>query len=430
MTWSVLNNLTMRGGVSPGRLREARWSSSRWARVLARRVVALPPADAEIVLVGGGTVFSDLGRRVFGKARHRDPVRSSHAFNAYPYGHKWVVLAVLVRCPSTARPWALPVPVALYRNAADDRRAKRRHRTPAQQQAIRLPRLMLHWFPGRRFVFVGDSAYGTHDLARFADRNRGWLTLVRKLHFEANNLDPPPYRGLGRRVKGARRPKLRKAVAEAGRRRLLEIAWYGGGTRRDETTTDAGRCCKKGEGLVPVRWVFVHDREGPHRDEYFYATDLRPASADGRDLTPAAGTSRQRSRKRVSSSISRRREDGASRRSCGPRRACSGYIQVLAMLHAMMPPKGRVGGVAWPVKTVATFSDALAAVRRRIWAEGVIARAPDGPSIQGLPPHPRCPLRRTRPFRVEGPKTAKVELSFGSANFSARAMITPIRIYA
>jgi hypothetical protein len=82
-----------------------------------------------------------------------------------------VVLAVLVRFLFAVRPWALPVLVALYRDAADDRRERRRHRTPAQQ-AIRLIRLMLHWFPGLRFVFVGDSAYGTHEFARFAHRPR------------------------------------------------------------------------------------------------------------------------------------------------------------------------------------------------------------------------------------------------------------------
>jgi len=247
---------------------QARWSSLRLDCVLARRVVALLPGDAQTVLVGDDAVFSHPGRRVFGKARHRDPVRSSHAFTAWRYGHKWVVLAVLVRFPFAARPWALPVLVALYRDPADDRRERRRHRTPAQQ-AIRLVRLMLHWFPRRRFVFVGDSACGTQELARFADRNRGRLALVSKLHPEANLFEPPPpYDGLGRpRVKGARLPKPRQAVEATLRRRRTSVAWYGGGTRRVETATGAGRWYKGGDGLAPIRWAFVHDRDGTHRDE-------------------------------------------------------------------------------------------------------------------------------------------------------------------
>ncbi|WP_205678737.1 transposase [Aquisphaera insulae] len=94
-------------GASPSYRRvfsQARWSPLRLAEVLARRVVALLPADAEVVVVADDTVFSHPGKHVFGKARHRDPVRSSHAFTAWRYGHNWVVLAVLVRFPFAIRP--------------------------------------------------------------------------------------------------------------------------------------------------------------------------------------------------------------------------------------------------------------------------------------------------------------------------------------
>lgn len=369
---------------------EARWLPLRLAEVLARRVVALLPADAEIVLVADDTVFSHPGKHVFGKARHRDPVRSSHAFTAWRYGHKWVVLAVLVRFPFATRPWALPVLVALYRDPADDGRARRRHRTPAQQ-AIRLIRLMLHWFPGRRFVFVGDSAYGTHEMARFCHRHRDRLTLVSKFHPEANLFEPPPpYGGLGRpRVKGARLPKPRQVVEASPRRRRMTVAWYGGGTRRVETATGAGSWYKKGEGLVPVRWVFVRDRDGTHRDEYFYSTD--PTLDIRRIVETYAGrwnieTTFQETRSELHIQTTR----GWSKSTILRAVPCLfGLYSVVAMLYASLPQGRRVGVVAWPGKTVVTFSDALAAVRRWIWAEGVFAHAPEGPSLQKLPP----PLR-------------------------------------
>ena len=81
---------------------------------------------------------------------------------------------MLVRFPFATRPWALPVLVALYHSEEDDRGERHRHRTPAQHM-IRLLRLMLRWFPDRRFVFVGDSAYGTHEVARFCHRHRDRL---------------------------------------------------------------------------------------------------------------------------------------------------------------------------------------------------------------------------------------------------------------
>jgi hypothetical protein len=366
---------------------KARWSSLRLAEVSARCVVALLPDDVEVVVVADDTVFSHPGKHVFGKARHRDPLRSSHAFTAWRYGHKWVVLAVLVRFPFAARPWALPVLVALYRDPADDRREKRRHRTPAQQ-AVRLLRLMLRWFPGRRFVFVGDTAYGTHETARFCHRNRERLTLVSKLHPEANLFEPPPpYDGLGRpRVKGARLPKPRQAVEATPQRRRLTVAWYGGGTRRVETATDSGCWYKGGDGLVPVRWAFVRDRDGTHRDEYFYATD--PTFGVRRIVETYTGrwsieTTFQEARSELHIQTTR----GWSKSTVLRAIPCLfGLYSVVAMLYALLPREHRVGGVAWPGKTVVTFSDALSAVRRWIWDEGVFARAPNGPAVQKLPP--------------------------------------------
>jgi hypothetical protein len=279
---NVANLLRTAASLAPGHISsyrrvssKARWSMIRLACALARSIITLIPADLPIILAGDDTVVAHPGPHVYGKARHRDPVRSSHAFTAWRYGHKWVVLAVLVRFPFANRPWALPVLVALYRSEEDDRRERHRHRTPAQHM-IRLLRLMLRWFPDRRFVFVGDPAYGTHEVARFVHRHRGRICLVSKLHPEANLFEPPPpYGGKGRpRVRGRRRPKPREAVAAARRRERLTVSWYGGGTRRVETIAGTGHWFKSGHGLVPITWAFVRDLQGTHRDEYFYTTDI------------------------------------------------------------------------------------------------------------------------------------------------------------
>jgi hypothetical protein len=54
----------------------------------------------------------------------------------------------------------------------------------------------------------------------------------------------------------------------------LNVAGYGGRGRVVEVVTGTGHWSKAGEGLVPVRWGYVHDRTGTHRDEYFYSTDV------------------------------------------------------------------------------------------------------------------------------------------------------------
>src|SRR5262245_35063099 len=113
-------------------LSEARWSGLRLACLLTRFVLRRYQPAGTVTLVGDDTVSARPGRKVYGKAKHRDPVRSSHSYTAWRWGHMWVVLAVLVRLPFAKRPWALPLLVALYRSQQDNRKRGRPHRTPAQ----------------------------------------------------------------------------------------------------------------------------------------------------------------------------------------------------------------------------------------------------------------------------------------------------------
>lgn len=389
---TVANLLRTLGGLAPGHrtsyqraLSAARWSGLRLGCALAGLVLRRLPPGGPVVLVGDDTVDGHKGKRVYGKARHRDPVRSTKSYTAWRYGHRWVVLAVLVKFPFASRPWALPVLVDLYRSEEEDRRRRRPHRTPAQLMC-RLLRLVLLRLPGRRFVFVGDSTFGTHEVARFCRRHRARLTLVSKLHPDANLFEPPPpYAGTGRpRVKGAPLPKPRRAAA-AGKRRRLTVGWYGGGTRRVEVAGGTGGWYKSGRGLVPLRWVFARDLGGTHRDEYFYATDP--------SLAPAAVIGYYTGRWNIETTFQEARSClglGTTRGWCERTvlRAAPcllGLYTAVALLYQALPESERRGAVAWPGKSGVTFSDALAAVRRWLWAGWVFPRAEGGGSVEKLP---------------------------------------------
>lgn len=390
---TVANLLRTAGSLVPGHVTsyrrvfsKAHWSMFQLACILARALVSSLPADRPIVLAGDDTVIAHPGPHVYGKARHRDPVRSSHGFTAWRYGHKWVVLAVLIRFPFANRPWALPVLVALHHSEPDDRRERHRHLTPAQHM-IRLLRLMFHWFPDRHFIFVGDSAYGTHEVARFVDRHHARLGLVSKLHPEANLFEPPsPYAGKGRpRVKGQRRPKPCEAVSAARRHTRLTVGWYGGGTRSVGTVTGTGHWYKSGEGLVPILWVFVRDRDGTHRDEYFYTTDL---SLDARRIIKyyTGRWNIETTFQEVRSGLHLETARGWCRATVLRITPCLfGLYSVVACLYQELPRSRRVGAITWPGKTGVTFSDALTAVRRWLWSDGVFARVQGGAGIEELP---------------------------------------------
>ena len=389
---TVANLLRTVGDLAPGHpasyrrvLPAAEWSGLELGCALARFLLDHLVPDGPVDLVGDDTVDGHPGPTVYGKGRHRDAVRSSHAFTAWRYGHRWVVLAVLVKFPFATRRWALPVLVDLYRTPDVSTAEGVRHRTPAQLMC-RLLRLVLVRFPERTFVFAGDSGYGTHAVARFCHRHRGRLTRVSKCNPDVNLFaPPPPYAGNGRpRVKGGRLPKPRQAAA-AARRTRLTVAWYGGGARRVEAATGTGHWYKGGHGLVPIRWVFVKDATGTHRDEYLFTADTtRTADAVvgtycGRwsiettfqECRPCVGleTTRGRSRKTV----------------CRAAPCLFGLYSVVAVLYHALPDGRRAGAIAWAGKETVTFSDALTAVRRSVWADGVFRQAKIDGVIAELP---------------------------------------------
>jgi hypothetical protein len=369
-------------------LSRAPWSGIDLGCALAGFLLRHLLPRGPVVLIGDDTVDGHKGKHVHGKARHRDPVRSTKGYTAWRYGHKWVVLAVLVRFPFANRPWALPILVDLYRSEEDNRRRRRPHRTPAQLMC-RLLRLLLIRLPGRPFVFVGDSGYGTHAVARFCHRHRARLALVSKLCPDANLYQPPPpYSGKGRpRVKGDRLPKPRQAVAwlHPRSRSRLTVAWYGGGSRRVGAVTCTGHWYKSGRGLVPIRWVFVGDLSGTHRDEYLFTTDpgLRPAEVIGLYTSRwNIETTFQELRAHLGLETTR----GWCARTVLRAAPCLfGLYSVVAVWFAALPEGKRSGSVAWPGKAGVTFADALSAVRRWLWSDAVFPQAGGGSAVEKLP---------------------------------------------
>jgi hypothetical protein len=378
-------------------LSRRRWSTWRLAWALAERVLIRFAPRGVVPICGDGTVTQHRGKKVHGKARHRDAVRSSHSYTACRYGHKWVVLAVQVRLPGLSRPWALPILCALYRSAEDNRRIGRRHKTPCELMR-QLLRVILRWFPQRQFAFVGDGGYGTHAMAEFAARQPG-LTLVSKFHKDANLYDPPPRRRPGTngrpRLKGRKRPSPQGAVANTTRRQHLRVAWYGGGARRVAVVTGTAHWYKGGEGLVAVRWVFVEDVSGTHRDEYFFTTDVT--------LTPKQIIEAYTGRWAIEVMFAEVREHlglestrGWCARTVLRAEPCLfGLDTLVAVWFADLPtPAAATPDLAWVVrvKPATTFSDAITSVRQHVWRHWVLKCPRHAAALQKLTPRERTSL--------------------------------------
>jgi hypothetical protein len=382
---TILNLLRTLGLLVPGSpssyhrvFSKRRWSLWRLARVLAELVVKQFAATGLIQLAGDDTVDEHRGKKVFGKGRHRDAVRSSHSYTAFRYGHKWVVLAILVRLSFTSRPWALPILVVLYRSPTKDKKTRGRHKTPALLMRQML-KVMLHWFPDRQFVFAGDGGYGTHELARTAANRPKRLTLVSRFYADANLCKPPPVRRgkkpNGRpRVKGAKLPSPAKVVATTKERQKLNVAWYGGGRRDVEVVTGTGHWYKAGEGLTQVLWIYVHDCTGTHRDDYFFTTDVS-LSAQIVIETFTGRWSIETTFQEMRAYLGLETTRGRCAQTVLRVAPCLfGLYSVVVLLYTRLPNRyARLRGVDWPGKTEVTFSDAIMAVRRWLWQEWVFA---------------------------------------------------------
>ncbi len=200
------------------------------------------------------------------------------------------------------------------------------------------------------------------------------MTFISKFYPDANLVVPPPkYSGKGRpRVKGKYLSAPAEVVASTLKKQRLDVAWYGGDRRRVEVVTGTGYWYKGGRPLVSVRWVFIHDLTGTHRDEYFFTTESTISSK----LVIETYTGRwniETTFQEVRSYLRLETTRGWSRNTVLRVSPCLfGLYTVVVYLYAGLPtrfPQVRV--VDWPGKCDVTSSNAITAVRRWLWLDWV-----------------------------------------------------------
>lgn len=398
---TVTAALRAAGPLAPGHhsdyhrvLSRARWSLWLLAKVLCAMVLELVPADQPVICTADDTTPQHKGKQVWGKDRHRDACRSTRSHTVWVFGHLWVVLAVNVKFAFASRPWALPILAALYRTPEADKKEGRRHKTQAEL-ARGLMAVLLHWFPQRRFILLGDGGYASHKLASFCHRHRKRLTLVSLCHPKANLYTLPPKKkpATGRnkggrpRVKGDKLPAPEDVVAATCRRKRSVVGWYGGQKRRIEFVSGTGYWYKGGDGLVPIRWVFVHDRDGTHEDRYFYSTD--PSFSPSKIVTLyTARWSIEVTFEEVRFHLGFHTPRCWSKNSVlrtGP--LLLGLFSVVCLIyHRHTRGKGtRPVATAWYAKAQVSFADAIATVRGLLWRQTVLERLDQTGAFQKLP---------------------------------------------
>lgn len=373
---------------------QAKYSSLGLGRILAGLVIALVPADQPVILAADDTVDGKTGPHVWAKGAHRDGGRSSRGKNAVKWGHKWLVVCVLVKLPKLNRPWALPVLCGLCCSEKVAKKSGARRATPSQRTQSLLIQLM-RWFPERKFVLLADARAASHKLACFVYRHRDRVTLISRLRSDAN-LYGPPKRKSRLAYKGKKIPSPRKRVPRL-KPITRKIAWYGSSRRKVRYVTDTGLWFSVHSfTVVPIRWVCVLAEKGLE-DAYFYTTQ---ATLDAGRIVELYAM-----RWNIEVTFEECRALlglETTRHWC--RRSVERVTPILFGLFAAV-------GLIWNQmhntikeemlsqtpcyhKKAMTFSDVLFLVRRQIWSEGLLQRhAPGrrGSWLTVLPP----PLRQT-----------------------------------
>lgn len=135
-----------------------------------------------------------------------------------------------------------------------------------------------------------------------------------------------------------------------------------------------------------MRWVYVHDLSGTHRDEYFFSTDVTLTAQE--IIEEYTGrwnieTTFEDSRAYLGLESTR----GWCARTVSRAEPCLlGLYSVVALLYWSLPSQEQEQGVvAWEGKATVTFSDAITAVRRWLWTRWVFPRAGHGHTFAKLP---------------------------------------------
>jgi hypothetical protein len=217
---------------------------------------------------------------------------------------------------------------------------------------------------------------------KLLDRCRGLsnpITFITRLRLDAALYEPAPprYRGqLGRpRLKGDRLANLSVVAGkpEAEWEPITISGWYGGQQRTVEVISATAVWYSTGLPAMPLRWVLIRDPNGEFETQALLCTKL---DADPERIISyfvrrwQLEATFQEVRQRLGFETQRHWSEKAIRRTA---LALLGLFSVVTLLanHQMANNENMdaVRRAAWYDKSHPTFSDALALVRKELWAQ-------------------------------------------------------------
>jgi hypothetical protein len=365
-------------------LSRAVWSSREASRILLGLLIeAFVPEGGPLVVGIDETLERRRGKKISAKGIYRDPVRSSHSHFVKTSALRWVCVALLAEIPWASRVWSLPFLSALAYSERYAEEQGKRHKT-LTEWAGQLLLLVRRWYPEREIVAVADGTYASLKLLDRCRRLSNPITFITRLRLDAALYEPAPprYPGqLGRpRLKGARLPNLSMVAEDPATvwTPITVASWYSSEERTVEIVSDTAVWHSTGLPAVPLRWVLIRDPKEEFVTQALLCTDL--------DAQPERiiswfvrrwqmETTFQEVRQRLGFETQRHWSQIAIQRSAP---ALLGLFSLVTLFAHQQ--KARISNAArraaWYEKAHPTFSDALALVRRELWAHSTFCRSP------------------------------------------------------
>jgi hypothetical protein len=354
-------------------LNRARWSSLQASRVLLGLLLAAFVPSGPLVLGLDDTIERRKGRKIRAKGIYRDPVRSSHGHFVKASGLRWLSLMLLTPLPWARRTWALPFLTALVPSQRFNEERGHPHKT-LTDWARQMLRVVQRWCPGRQLIVVADSAYAAiawlHDLQR-----RQPITVITRLRLDAALYAPAPERTAGQmgrpRLKGQRLPTLASLVdAPETRWQRVQLArWYGEIERDVEICSATAIWYHTGLPPLPVRWVLIRDPQKRFATQALLSTDS--------DVNPVQILELFVQRWQLEVTFEEVRahlgvETGRQWTDLAIARTTPALLGLFSLVTLMAHERWQhhevwVRRAAWYDKSLPTFVDALAEVRRALW---------------------------------------------------------------
>ncbi|MCY7277312.1 MAG: transposase [Phormidesmis sp. CAN_BIN44] len=361
--------------------------------MLLQQLIAVFAPEGVLVMGIDDTIERRWGKCIAARGIYRDPVRSSRSHVVKASGLRWLSLMLLVPIPWANRVWALPFLTVLAPSERYNATHKHRHKTLlnwARQMLSQVRR----WLPHRAIVLVADSSFAALKWLEAMRQLPTSVAVVTRLRLDAALYNPAPERQpkqMGRPCKVGKRLPTLKSLLDSTQRDWQSVTiagWYGGRTAELQVLSDTAVWYHTGLPAVPIRWVLVQDPTGKSEPQAFLSTNL--------SATPEQILQWYRQRWQVEVTFEQVRahlrvetqrqwSDLAIRRTTP---ALFGLFSLVTLLahHLQAHQPFVLPQSAWYKKSLPTFVDALAAVRRSLWATRLFQMSVETPTAQKVPP--------------------------------------------